>query len=95
VWTSVHTPLGACLDPGPAGCAAALTVPGGALEQARRRQLVEVSLGTRHLSGTTVARDLERISGVLALHTIRPRTRQLPVLMTMLLAGFHLLPISQ
>jgi hypothetical protein len=54
-----------------------------------------VSLGTRHLSGTTVARDLERISGVLALHTIRPRTRQLPVLMTMLLAGFHLLPIPE
>src|SRR5438105_1927413 len=89
VWTSIHARLRADFNPGPAGDAALRTRPLFALELARRRWDVKMTLSLSHFSGAGVPRNFERIAGAFAVRTIGPRARQLAVLVTMLGADFH------
>ena len=89
MWTSVDARLGTDFNPGPAGDATLIAGPLFAFELARRRWCVEMALGLSHLSGARVPRNFEEIARLFAVHTIGPRARQLPVLMTMLGADFH------
>jgi hypothetical protein len=59
------------------------------MEHARRRRHVKVAFSARHFSGAGVPRHFNRIGCTFAFRAIGPRTRQLPVLVTMLLADLH------
>lgn len=48
-----------------------------------------MTLGARHLSRARVPRDLHAVGRFFAVRAIRPGAGQIPVLVTMLLAGFH------
>jgi hypothetical protein len=89
VWTSIHARLRADFNPRPAEDAALRARQLSALELARRRWDVKMSLSLSHFSGAGVPRNFERIGGAFAVRTIGPRARQLAVLVTMLRADFH------
>src|SRR5258705_9447273 len=89
MWTSVHAAFRSLLHPRPAGGSALVAVPLFPIEPARRRRHLKVAFRARHLSGAGVPRHFNPIRGPFAIRAIGPRTRELTVLVTMLLADFH------
>lgn len=89
VRASVRPQLRPGLDPRPAGGAAFLAAPAIPFERAGRWQHVKVALCARHLPGTGMARRFDRFACAFVVRTVRPRTRQLAMLVMMLRANLH------
>lgn len=86
---AIETELRSGLHPRPPGRFALLAAPLLAVKDARRRRDVEVSLGLRHPSGTSVPLDLHDVRRAFIVLTVRPRAGELAVIVTMRPAGFH------
>jgi hypothetical protein len=89
VRTSVHAPLRPSFDPGPARGATFVATPLFALESARRRRRIEVTLSAGHFSSTSVPRHFDRIACAFTVRAIRPWAWQLAMIMTMLGTDCH------
>jgi hypothetical protein len=60
-----------------------------ALESARRRRHIEVTLSAGHFSSTSVPRHFDRIACAFTVRAIRPWAWQLAMIMTMLGTDCH------
>lgn len=86
---SIESQLGAGLHPREAGRPTLRAVPPLAVEDARRRRSLEVTLGDGHPAGALMARNFEPIPGCFSIRTAGPWTGQIAVLVTVLKAALH------
>lgn len=87
---SVQARLRALLDPPPAGDATLIATPRLSVKHTRCRRHVKVAFRARHLPRSGVPRDFQRTGRAFVVRTIGPRAWQLPMLVTMLVARFHI-----
>jgi len=86
---SVKAQFGPRFHPDPTGHGTFVTTPLFAVEHALRWQNVEAAFGGRHSSSAGVTRYFDDLPCPFTVFAIRPWTRQLPVLVTVLRTGLH------